>query len=283
MATIKKEATDSLSGLYPQHEAENMVNLLIRHYFGMSRAGQQLQRDKRLSESELLTFHKAMERLIAAEPIQYVLGSTEFYGLTMEVDPAVLIPRPETEELVDRVIKENPVETRTVLDVGTGSGCIALALKSVLKQSSITAIDISEKALAIARRNAAELDLDIEFRVCDILETEECHTMLGKKFQIIVSNPPYVLQKEKEQMAANVLRYEPGLALFVDDNDPLLYYRKIVEFADKALVSGGKLYFEINEKYARETAALFPREMFYPAEIFVDLRGKERIVRAQKR
>jgi len=271
-----------MSVLYPQHEAGNMANMLIRHYFGLSRAMQQMQINRRLSESEMLIVHKAVNRLLAAEPIQYVLGSTEFCGLELEVASEVLVPRPETEELVDIIIKDNQNEDIDILDIGTGSGCIALALKNRFSHSHVTAIDISEKALEMARKNAGNHDLTIEFRQCNILDTEPCLNLLKRKFHIIVSNPPYVLQKEKEQMADNVLRYEPHVALFVEDNDPLLFYRKIMHFALRALEPGGKLYFEINENYAEETASLFDKDTFGIPKILTDFRGKNRFLKISK-
>ncbi len=282
LADIKREMVTRMSALYPQHEAENMANMLIRHYFGLSRAMQQVQINKRLSESEMLIVHKAVNRLLAAEPIQYVLGSTEFCGLELEVASEVLVPRPETEELVDIILKDNRSEDIDILDIGTGSGCIALALKNSLSHSRVTAIDISEKALELARKNAGNHDLTIEFRQCNILNTESCLNVLKRKFHIIVSNPPYVLQKEKEQMADNVLRYEPHVALFVEDNDPLLFYRKIMRFALRALKPGGKLYFEINENYAEETASLFDKDTFDRPKILTDFRGKNRFLKVSK-
>jgi len=278
LTDIKKEMVSRIAGLYPHREAENMANMLIRHYFGLSRALQQIQIEKRLSESEIFTVHKAVTRLLTAEPIQYVLGVAEFCGMELEVSPEVLIPRPETEELVDIIVKDNRNDVVDLLDVGTGSGCIALALKNALVRSRVTAIDISEKALALARKNASNLRLIVDFRRCDILDTESCLTVLEKKFHIVVSNPPYILQKEKEQMADNVLRYEPHLALFAKDDDPLLFYRKIMHFAEKSLIPGGKLYLEINEKYAEETASLFDEKIFDTPEILTDFHGKKRFL-----
>ncbi len=242
LTDIKREMVSRIAGLYPHRQAENMANMVIRHYFGLSRAMQQIQIDKRLSEPEMFTVHKAVTRLLTAEPIQYVLGIAEFYGMELEVSPEVLIPRPETEELVDIIVKNNRCDVVDILDVGTGSGCIALALKNALVRSRVTAIDISEKALTLARKNASSLKLMVDFRRCNILDTESCLSVLEKKFHIVVSNPPYVLQKEKEQMADNVLKYEPHLALFAEDDDPLLFYRKIIRFAEKSLLPGGKLY-----------------------------------------
>lgn len=278
---IKEEIIARLAALYPQHEAENMVNMLIQHFFGLSRVMQQLQMDKRLSESELLMIHKAAGRLLDGEPVQYVLGKTTFYGLELDVSSAVLIPRPETEELVDMIVKGNRNDDIDILDVGTGSGCIALALKNNLVRSRVSAIDISEKALSLARKNAENLHLTIDFRLCDILDTAACRRTIGKKFDLIVSNPPYVLQKEKKQMRDNVLVYEPHSALFVEDDDPLLFYRKIMYFAEKSLIPDGKLYFEINENYAEEIAFLFDKDTFDIPEIRTDIHGKARFLVAR--
>ncbi len=272
-----------LSALYPQREAESMANMLIQHYFGLTRVAQQLQIEKRLSESELLTINKAVARLLKAEPIQYVLGRSTFYGLEMDVSAGVLIPRPETEELVDWVVKGNHNEQADILDVGTGSGCIALALKNTFAGSHVTAVDISEEALAVARKNAERLHLDVDFIRCDILDTPVCQNSLKKEFDIVVSNPPYVLQKEKGQMAGNVLNYEPHEALFVEDDDPLLFYRKIIHFAGQSLRPGGRLYFEVNEKYANETGSLADKNLFEAPEISTDFRGKERFVSIARR
>jgi len=278
LSDIKKEAVLKLKGLYSQREAENMLNLLIHHYFNMTRAGQQLHPDKRLSESEMLLLHIAVKRLLNAEPLQYILGSTEFYGLQLEVGPEVLIPRPETEELVDIIIKETPNENLSVLDIGTGSGCIALALKSVLTLNRITAVDVSEQALAVARKNALKMNIDVDFRQCDIMNTTECLQVLPGNFQVIVSNPPYVLKQEKVQMSDNVLEYEPYLALFVENDDPLVFYRKIILLAKKVLHSGGKIYCELNENYAKETASLFDEDIFDIPEILKDIHGKNRFL-----
>ncbi len=282
MAEIKKVLVERLSGIYARKEAENLVNMLIRHYYGLSRAMQQVQIERRLSGSEMLAIQEAVKRLLNSEPIQYVLGNAEFYGLQIEVGRGVLIPRPETEELVGKILEDNSGADFEILDIGTGSGCIALALKNVLPGCNVTAIDVSAGALSLARKNAKKLNLDIDFRQCNILNTEACWSTLGKSFHIIVSNPPYVLQKEKKEMADNVLKYEPHLALFVEDADPLLFYRKIMGFARKALKPGGKLYLEVNANYAAETASLFERDIFNFPEISADIHGKSRFLIVKK-
>ncbi len=280
---LKKGSIVLLSRLYPEKEAENMVNRLILHYLGMSRVDQQLHKDKRLSESEILLFQKAMKRLLTAEPLQYVLGVTDFYGLTLTVGPGVLIPRPETEEMVDRILRKNLPDKIDVLDVGTGSGCIALALKNARKQWHITAVDVSPDAIELAKKNARKTGLAVDFKRCDVLDAEKCFQITGGSFGLIVSNPPYVLKKEKRLMADNVLLYEPETALFVEDDDPLLFYRKTISFSLKALLPGGFIFFEINALFARETARLFDEKTFYAPEIIMDMHGKPRIICARKR
>jgi release factor glutamine methyltransferase len=280
---IKKSAIAFLTDLYPLREAENMVNLLIEFYLGLSRVEQQFQKERRLSESELQNIHQALQRLHDAEPIQYVLGATQFCGLHIAVGPEVLIPRPETEELVEKILQENEGNQTAVLDVGTGSGCIALALKNAWRQSLVTAIDVSAQSLELARRNARHNKLEVNFKRCDILEWSSCRFLFETQFQLLVSNPPYVMQKEKENMRPNVLQHEPPLALFVPDNDPLIFYRRIKELADRTLAPGGKIYLEINEQLARETAALFPFAMYEKPAIMKDIHGKNRFLRVVKR
>jgi release factor glutamine methyltransferase len=279
---MKRNLLLRLEEIYPPREAESIVNLLIRDFLGLTRAGQQLQTDLRLTESEILRFQNALDRLMQGEPLQYLTGNTEFYGLTLSVGPGVLIPRPETEEMVDRILKENRDEEKRVLDIGTGSGCIALALKSRRKQWRVTGIDLSSEALKIAKKNGEVTALEVDFRQCDVLDTRGCLDKTGKSFHLIVSNPPYVLQSESRQMAVNVLNYEPHVALFVEDDNPLLFYEKIAEFSQTALYPGGKLYFEVNENLADATARLLENQRFSEVEIFTDIHGKHRFVRCRK-
>ena len=283
LPAVKTALVSRLSEYYPPREAESMVNLLIRHYLGMTRVDQQLYREKRLSESEMLRFHRAMKRLMLYEPVQYVLGTTEFYGLTLKVGPQVLIPRPETEQLVDLIVKEHLPYPCNVLDVGTGSGCIALAIKQARKEWQVTGVDVSPEALALARKNAEETGLSVVFKQCNILDTATCRQIVPGTFQVVVSNPPYVLEREKNKMADNVLKYEPSRALFVPDDDPLLFYRKIKDFAAFALQPGGLLFFELNEQQAGETARLFLSPYYRKPRLIADFRGKERFLRVQKR
>jgi len=283
LSDIKKEAVQQLATLYPEKEAQNVLNLLIHHLFGLSRVAQQLAADRRLSESEMLRFIRAFQRLLQAEPIQYVMGSVSFCGINIRVNPAVLIPRPETEELVTRMVSENEYFNGNVLDVGTGSGCIALALKNFWPDSRVTAVDISNEALAIAAENASKAGLSVDFKLCNVLDLGSCVRVLPKKFQLIVSNPPYVLHREKKKMERHVLNYEPEQALFVNDTDPLLFYRQIRSLAEKILDKKGVIYLELNAATARDAAKLFDTEGFRQVEILKDFRGMERFLRVYRK
>lgn len=213
------------------------------------------------------------------QPIQYILGYEEFMGMNFKVNPAVLIPRPETEELVEWIIKDSKHQNHlSILDIGTGSGCIAISLKKNIPFATVNAIDISEEALKIASQNAKQNQCDVHFSKIDILT--QSPTSL---FDVIVSNPPYVLETEKLQMHRNVLDFEPSTALFVPDSDPLLFYKRIGSLAYIHLNEGGSIYFEINESFAEQTLALFPDVFWFEKECRKDFRGKDRFVKARKR
>lgn len=213
------------------------------------------------------------------QPIQYILGYEEFMGMNFKVNPAVLIPRPETEELVEWIIKDSKHQNHlSILDIGTGSGCIAISLKKNLPFATVNAIDISEDALKIASQNAKQNQCDVHFTTIDILTQS-----LTSLFDVIVSNPPYVLETEKLQMHRNVLDFEPSTALFVTDSDPLLFYKRIASLAYIHLNVGGCIYFEINESFAEQTLALFSDELWVEKESRKDFRGKDRFVKARKR
>jgi len=210
-------------------------------------------------------------------PIQYILGETEFYGLPFRVNDSVLIPRPETEELVDWIRSENNRnEALNILDIGTGSGCIAIALKHEFPNAAVEAFDISDKALETARSNAGLNKLDVEFSKVDILNVAD----QSKKWDIIASNPPYIPELEKSEIEANVLEHEPHLALFVPDNDPLLFYRHIALFAKKQLNPNGKLYFEIHRDYGKECMELLASLGFSEIELRKDISGNNRMIRS---
>jgi release factor glutamine methyltransferase len=230
-------------------------------------------------EEELALWNSILEQLKLEIPIQYLLGSTSFYGLDFEVNENVLIPRPETEELVEWIIKGNPkiegFKDLKILDIGTGSGCIAISLAKNMPNAKVYAIDISEKALATAKKNALLHKVDVTFITQNILETED----LKQQFDIIVSNPPYVRNLEKQEIKKNVLDNEPHLALFVEDNDALLFYKKIATLAQKNLLENGQLFFEINQYLGKETITLLEKMNFKNIELRKDIYGNDRMIR----
>lgn len=230
------------------------------------------------SESDLLFFRSVVKRLQAGEPFQYVLGSTFFYNVELEVNQHVLIPRPETEELVDWIIQSHDDSKRHVLDVGTGSGCIALALNTERPSWSIEAVDISKEALGLVKENAVKNNLKVIITQADARSREMVTE--SNCYDIIVSNPPYIPVKDKAEMAKHVVDFEPNLALFVLDNDPLIFYREIAFFALKKLDLNGVLYFELNEDLARETKDLLHHIGYRNVELKHDLQGKLRMLKA---
>lgn len=266
----------SLKEYYPETEIKSLTKIIFCEAFSINMLDIYAGKDLKLSKKQLDELDDIISRLKKQEPIQYVIGHTEFYGLTLDVNENVLIPRPETEELVDLIIKENKERPLTILDIGTGSGCIALALSLNLPLAKVVAWDISAPALGVAMRNAATNHAIVQFEERDVLAT----TCAKQNFDLIVSNPPYVMNGEKTGMEANVLNWEPGLALFVPDEDPLLFYRTIAEFGLKALASQGRIYFEINQAFGRETKEMM-EQLGYEVEVLKDLSGRDRMVRAQ--
>ncbi|MBO7073583.1 MAG: peptide chain release factor N(5)-glutamine methyltransferase [Bacteroidales bacterium] len=285
----RKYYASQLEPIYGSDEANALIMILLEHYFNINRVKIALEPDLRLSESELLTLHFAVKELLKNRPIQYIIGETEFCGMRFFVNENVLIPRPETEEMVRLLaVGHWPLAVKTdgrpsILDIGTGSGCIAISLAKLIPNSNVTAVDVSEKALEVARKNAENSGVNVHFVLDDILNPHvKTHGRASQQFDIIVSNPPYVCECEKSEMRANVLEHEPSSALFVPDSDPLVFYRKILEFAQKALKPDGQIWFEINEKFGKETSELCREMGFQNVEIIKDFRGKERIVRAQR-
>lgn len=290
----RKYYAGELEKLYGSDEANALIMILLEHYFNIDRMKIALEPDLRLSESEMLTLHFAVKELLKNKPVQYIIGETEFCGMRFFVNENVLIPRPETEELVNKLavtpnssfrpkrsgVEKSPANI-SILDIGTGSGCIAISLAKLIPDSDVTAVDVSEKALEVAKKNAEANEVSVTFIKDDILNPQN-RDLLNGQFDIIVSNPPYVCESEKSEMRANVLDYEPSTALFVSDNDPLVFYRKILEFAQKALKPNGEVWFEINEKYGNETAELCHSEGFKNVEIIRDFRERERILRARR-
>jgi len=279
-----KQATkyikESLKGIYPATEIEAFTKIIFSDVFNINAIEFYTHKDKKLSEHQIETLKNIIGRLLKHEPLQYIIGFTEFYDLKFEVNSNVLIPRQETEELVDLIIKKSDNnETFKILDIGTGSGCIALSLKNSLPKSTVTACDFSDEALEMAKLNAKINNLDLEFLEIDILN-EDVTNSLGK-FDLIVSNPPYVRELEKEMMSENVLDYEPEMALFVDDNDPLIYYNAITNFALNHLKKGGRLYFEINEFLGKEMKNLLLQSGFKDVIVYKDLNNKDRMTSAR--
>lgn len=268
---IKKE----LEGVYPELEIKGMTRIILEWVTGWNYTEQMVNRQTQLEETMKRKIDPIIERLKKFEPIQYILGEAEFYGLKIKVSPAVLIPRPETEELVNYVLEKNPKPDVRILDIGTGSGCIALALKQQLKEAEVKGVDISDAALEFARENARINQLQVEFIQADVLRWEKCS---WGKYNIIVSNPPYIRESEKFQMNKNVLDFEPGEALFVSDNNPLIFYRRISEFAIKNLDDNGFLFFEINENMAVEMNDLFKSFGFKNIELLNDINDKKRMI-----
>ncbi|GAB4107820.1 peptide chain release factor N(5)-glutamine methyltransferase [Echinicola sediminis] len=264
-----------LLNLYPDPEAQQLVFWLFEHFLQCSRGD--IVRDKELPEiPEKL--YLAFEELQRGKPIQYIIGEAPFYGYEFKVSPAVLIPRNETEELVHLIKKENPQSGLHLLDIGTGSGCIPITLFLEMEQAKVSAIDISEAALGIAQENAKKLKADVNFYHLDILQED----IPLNQLDILVSNPPYVRELEKAQMHQNVLEHEPELALFVSNEDPLVFYRTIAQKGRMALKTGGKLYFEINEALGKEMTELVEGLGYQGVRIHQDLQGKDRILSAIK-
>ena len=270
---------EKLCPLYPSNEVKNITEMMFEHFMGWDKMTLRSNNKSSLSESELLLFHKALKRLLKNEPVQHITGEMEFYSLPFKVNNNVLIPRPETEELVDLVIEECK-GSETILDIGTGSGCIPISLKKQLKNTLVYGMDVSEDALVVARDNAALNSTEVTFVKEDILHISSIKDSLKKEFDVIISNPPYITNSEKALMNENVLTFEPHVALFVEDDEPLLFYDKIGHLAYDNLSSGGKLYFEINEQYGDQTMALLKFIGFSDIRMIKDLQNKDRIVAA---
>ncbi len=285
---------DELKDQYDKNELETLIEYCFEEFVNIKRNQFSLKGNDTISESELLKFNFAIKDLKNNRPIQHILGKADFYGLKFIVNEHVLIPRQETEELVHLIIKENWEEriknqesgnkTKdsrliTILDIGTGSGCIPIVLKKKIPLAIVYSIDISEKALEIAKVNAKLNEVDIQFVQQDILLDKPLPFEI--KFDVIVSNPPYVRNLEQEQMHKNVLDFEPHLALFVSDEAPLIFYKSIADVALKSLKPEGKLYFEINEYLADETIQMLLEKGFKNVELFKDINGKNRILRGK--
>jgi release factor glutamine methyltransferase len=280
MQTTIQYIKAELAELYPETEVEGLIRIIFESVFGWNYTEQILNRNKKIEKAHFLKIEKIILRLKKFEPVQYILGETEFFGITLKVTSSVLIPRPETEELVNWILEKNTGKSLRILDVGTGSGCIPLALKSRLKNSQIKAVDISESALEIARRNAEINNLNVDFSQSDILKWQDYN---WQEFDVIVSNPPYVRELEKEKMKSNVLEFEPDNALFVSNENPLVFYSAIAKFAKKYLAEAGILFFEINEYLGAEMCKMLDLSGFENIELKKDINGKDRMLSCQKK
>jgi len=273
----------ALQALYPPDEAQALAALVTEHLLAMSPLQRRMQAATPVPADVLARLPALQARLLAHEPVQYVLGTAHFAGLELEVTPATLIPRPETEELVQLVARAHAGRPGLrLLDVGTGSGCLAIALAQALPGAQVLAVDISAEALAVAGRNAARYAPGVRCEQVDILQALPAGAAPAS-LDIVVSNPPYVRESERALMRENVLAWEPAIALFVPDHDPLLFYWRLAEVARLLLRPGGSIWLEINEALGPETAALFTGEDFEQVAVLSDFLGRPRFVRAVRR
>jgi len=280
--TLYRHYAEALKDLYEENEARALARVVFDEILGISPSRLLAEPARLLTESEILAVHFAFKDLLKGKPIQYVTGKAYFRGFELHVEPGVLIPRPETEELAGLVIEDfKKSQGVRILDIGTGSGCIAISLALELNKPIVYAIDIHEQPLSIASQNAQKHNASITFLKNDILDPNAWHA-LPRPLDVIVSNPPYITESEKHSMHKNVTGFEPYEALFVPDNDPLVFYRAIARAAQLILNSGGKLYFEINGKWGNETAHLLEKAGFCNISVIKDFRGKERFVVASR-
>jgi release factor glutamine methyltransferase len=288
MKTIKDvflSFQQGLSEVYDTREIEAIALLVLEEITDMSRAKIKAFPEDDVPGEAAEKIQSILEELKTGRPVQYILGNTEFYGLNFLVNPATLIPRPETEELVEWVIESQKLKVKSqksfsILDIGTGSGCIAISLKKNLPNANVATIDISPEALHTAKQNAVINDVEVEFIEQDILNPKS--ELEHSKFEVIISNPPYVTLVDKAQMHQNVTGFEPHTALFVPENDPLIFYKAIADFAIKHLENKGLLFFEINENFGKETVELLSNKGFTDIELRKDMSGRDRMVKAVK-
>ncbi len=283
MATeIISDINQRLSECFSPEETQSLIRILLEDLGGVLPYKQPLLTDADIAPDLQRLLVDAAVRLNNNEPIQYITGRTIFYGIPLEVTPDVLIPRPETEELVDSILHEHTHSGLRVVDVGTGSGCIAIALSLHLKEAEVTGVDLSERALAVAEVNAGKNKASVNWLQADVLSDDWCSHFEKYSVDILVSNPPYVLDKEKEGMQANVLSFEPHTALFVPDDNPLLFYNRIAEAGTVLLRTGGGIYFEINASYGLGMVEMLEAMNYKDVELRKDLFGKDRMIKATR-
>jgi len=281
LSEFRSTLKDTLQDFYSSSELDQLAKSLLMSRMNLDSTAYLLASESEVSDEVLEQLRSDVKRLSMQEPLQYVLGNTSFYGLEIQCNPAALIPRPETEELVDWVLREVQLPSCTLIDLGTGTGCIPLAIKAKRPSWLVSAIDVSEDALALARTNALRLALDVHFEAADLLK-DFSDLAIKDKFNVVISNPPYIPTADAMSMLPNVLNHEPHLALFVPDSDPLLFYRRIVAFCEQYLEMDGYVFVEIHEELSEETIQLFDRAGFANIELRKDLQGKSRMIKAQR-
>lgn len=276
LSFIIEKSINKLTSIFSLNEAKSLTYRLIEDLLYIERHLIPLNLNERLTESELLKIIRAYKRLLENEPIDHILGFTEFRGMKFKVNKETLIPRPETEELID-LVKSLNTDFKSIIDIGTGTGCIPISLKAIYPESNIIGIDLFENVLDIAKHNSAHLQYPVNFKQKDILKEK-----LDDSYDLIISNPPYIKPSEKKLMHKNVLDFEPHSALFIPEDDPLLFYRRIVNLAKDSLIDGGYLFFEINENHGPETLDLIMNDSWKNQTLQKDFLGKDRFVFAQK-
>ena len=281
MQTTIDYINNQLKPFYPDSEIKSFIHLILNHVCKIKSYEIPLRKDKKISDNERTEIERIVSSLKAYKPIQYVLNETEFFGLSFFVNESVLIPRPETEELVELILNNHQSEHLRILDIGTGSGCIAISLAKNMTASEIYAIDVSEEALETAKENAIRNQVDVRFFQQDVL-ANLLESILSEKFDIIVSNPPYVTQGEKSALHDNVLKYEPHLSLFVPQNNPLLFYERIADIGHKLLNKNAYLYFEINALYGSEICRMLEEKAYSNIQLHQDISGKDRMISAHR-
>jgi len=285
IASVEEQFLNELTQLYDAGEVRQLYLLLLEDHLGWSKHDYFLRKQELVDDVRIIGLLEALSSLKKAEPIQYVLGYAWFRGMKLVVNSSVLIPRPETEELVQLIINQQQLidgGCPSIIDIGTGSGCIAIALKSALPCATLYGLDISKDALQVAKQNADNQGVSIEYIQADILEWDAVF-QADQRYDIVLSNPPYITEQEQREMHLNVLAHEPHLALFVDNHTPLLFYEHISAFALKHLRPGGKLYFEINRNYGVEVCDLLRKKGFMDVQLHQDLQGADRMIQARKK
>lgn len=270
-----------LTSIYDKGEVKALFLFTVEEMFGLKRGTYPLKKEDIVTEKDAERFDEILHELKKNKPIQYIFNKATFYGESFEVNESVLIPRPETEELVDLILKQHSAQAGLhIMDIGTGSGCIPIILSKYLPGAQVTSMDISKEAIATARKNAGQLNAPVQFINADIFEWD--YIFSEQQYDIIVSNPPYITPQEKASMQQNVLAFEPELALFIEDSAPLIFYDVISSFALKHLAPQGDLYFEINQYLGPQTKELIEKKGFRPVKLLKDINGADRMIHAKK-